>query len=200
MFENQMEAGLQEAESLFSREIISNHPKLIAVFGDSENIITLLLAEVLELKLKPFIHNMLDSDNISTQRYLEYLSYSYQKIHEMLERVKIDTKQLNIDISNTLEHLFKNIFGPFVTNYFTVEFKTLKSNLDTAYNFAIEPVINKGIKKIVDMRQIISPDEEIRKTVEACVDSVSRVKNSDVINVIKNAIFRCKNLSNQSEV
>ncbi|CAG9333024.1 EXOC5 [Blepharisma stoltei] len=200
LFESQMEAALREAESVFSREIISNHPKLSAIFGDTEPVVTLLLAEIIELKLKPFVHNMLDSDNITTLRYLEYLSYSHSHIHEMFERIKTDTHQLNIQISSTLDHLFNNIFGPFLSNYFTVEFKTVKSSLDTTYNFVIEPVANKGIRIIVDMKQIISPDEEVRKTIDACLDSVGRVKNSDIITVIRKAMIRCKDLSQPSEV
>lgn len=173
---------------------------MLSIFGDNSNIIDILLTEILELKLKPYIHGHLDSDVISSQNFLEYLAHSYTMTANLTSRIKSDISQLSLDLSATIDHLFSNIFSPFLSSYFTMEFRSLKSLVDGSFEYILEPIFSRTQRKSIDTRSAqMHPDEEIRAAVEACMDSVSRAKKNSILTELESGIARCKILSTSGE-
>ena len=179
-----MNYAITEIEGIVNREIVGNYIKLLSIFGENSNIIEILLTEILELKLKPFIHKHLDSDIISSQNFLEFLAHSYIETFKLISRIKSDISQLGLDLSFTIDHLFSNIFSPFLSSYFTMEFRSLKSLVDGSFDYILEPLELKVSRKSIDIKVGGNniEEEKIRSAVEACMDSVTRAKKNVVLN------------------
>jgi hypothetical protein len=174
--------------------------KLLSIFGENSDIVDILLTEILELKLKPFIHKHLDSDVISSQNFLEFLAHSFVEVSALTNRIKSDISQLSIDLSGTIDHLFSNIFSPYLSSYFTMEFKSLKGLADGSFEYILEPLNQRAHRKSIDVKVIQSNlDEEIRATLEACMDSIARTKKNSILNELQAGLLRCKKLSQSGE-
>ena len=179
---------------------MGNHIKLLSIFGESSNIIEILLTEILELKLKPFIHKHLDSDIISSQNFLEYLAHSYIESFQLISRIKSDISQLSVDLSSTIDHLFSNIFSPFLSSYFTMEFRSLKGLAEGSFEYILEPLSSRIQKKSIDTRLAANnPEEDIKLVIEGCMDSVARAKKGNILEELEAGLKRCKKLSAQGE-
>ena len=196
-----MNYAITEIEGIVNREIVGNYIKLLSIFGENSNIIEILLTEILELKLKPFIHKHLDSDIISSQNFLEFLAHSYIETYKLISRIKSDISQLGLDLSFTIDHLFSNIFSPFLSSYFTMEFRSLKSLVDGSFDYILEPLELKVSRKSIDIKVGGNniEEEKIRSAVEACMDSVTRAKKNVVLNELEAGLIRCKKLSTSGE-
>lgn len=131
---------ITQIKELLGREIVQNYVKLCSIFGEADSISRLLLCEIFELKLKPYLHHALDTDNISSNRFLEYLALSYTLLHDLAKNFKNQLAELKLDIQSLIEHLLKNIFGPFLSNYFSLELSTLKAGIDGSIKYITEPL------------------------------------------------------------
>lgn len=172
----------------------------MSIFGENSDIIDILLTEIFELKLKPFIYKHLDSDIISPQNFLEYLACSYIETLSLTNRIKSDINQLGLDLTSTIDHLFSNIFSPYLSSYFTMEFKSLKSLVDGSFEYTMEPLNFVAHRKSIDVRHVNSnADEDIRNTLEHCMDSIARIKKNSILQELQSGLARCKKLSQSGE-
>lgn len=179
---------------------MGNYVKLLSIFGENSDIIDILLTEIFELKLKPFIYKHLDSDIISSQNFLEYLASSYIETLSLTTRIKSDISQLSLNLTNTIDHLFSNIFSPYLSNYFTMEFKSLKGLVDGSFEYTLEPINLRSHRKSIDVRQVHSNiDEDIRNTIESCMDCIVRTKKNAILQELQAGLARCKKLSQSGE-
>lgn len=129
-----------QIRELLTKEIVQNYVKLSSIFGQAESVSRLLLCEIFELKLKPYIHHALDTDNISSNRFLEYLALSYTLLHDLARNFKNQLAELKLDIETLMEHLLKNIFGPYLSNYFNMELNVIRSVIDGSIKYITEPL------------------------------------------------------------
>lgn len=139
-FTGLMNQIINQIKELLRKEIVQNYIKLCSIFGEAESVSRLLLCEIFELKLKPYLHHALDTDNISSNRFLEYLALSYTLLHDLARNFKNQLAELKLDIQSLMEHLLKNIFGPFLSNYFPLEFNMLRTAIDGSIKYITEPL------------------------------------------------------------
>ncbi|OMJ86967.1 hypothetical protein SteCoe_11440 [Stentor coeruleus] len=199
-FYKHLKYAISEIEGIVNREIVGNYVKLLSIFGENSAIVEILLTEILELKLKPFIHKHLDSDIISSQNFLEYLASSYVETLALTSRIKSDISQLSLDLSLTIDHLFSNIFSPFLSSYFTMEFRSLKGLVEGSFEYILEPLNMRIQRKSIDIRLVTqSPEEDIRNAVDQCTDSVLRNKKNSIMQELEAGLVRCKKLSQSGE-
>ena len=72
--------------------------------------------------------------------------------------------------------------------------------MDGSFEYILEPLSLRPQRKSIDSRQaLVNPEEEIKNTVEACIDAVSRAKKNAVLEELEAGIVRCKKLSQTGE-
>ena len=81
-----------------------------------------------------------------------------------------------------------------------MEFRSLKSLVDGSYEYILESLNIRSQRRSIDIKIIQSnPDEEIRGSIEACMDSISRAKKSTILEELEAGLNRCKKLSPAGE-
>ena len=177
---------------------MSNFQKLIEVFEKTQEVTKLVLCEVFELKLKMYFHHLLDSDNLGTARFLEYLAMTHEKVSNLTDRIKHQTSQLGLDLDYFIDHLFGNIFGPFISNYFNMEFRNAKNLLEGTESYILQPLWKKHSSLLGDVKQILNQNEETKSTLANLSESIGNLQTSDLIFIMSRANKRCLRLSPES--
>ena len=81
-----------------------------------------------------------------------------------------------------------------------MEFKSLKGLADGSFEYILEPLNMRAHRKSIDVKLIQSNlDEEVRSTLEACMDSIARTKKNTILQELHSGLNRCKKLSQSGE-
>ena len=135
-----MKQGLASVEQIFLTEIVGKVQNLRFIFGNVEQISSLFLCQVLEIKLKPYLHYSLDMDNCSQMKMLQNLYVSYKSVTEVLGRMVKAGMEFGLDVEKTSAPLYNGLFAPFLRAYFEQEFTSLKRIFEGEIATCLEPL------------------------------------------------------------
>jgi hypothetical protein len=138
-FADNIKDFLRDLVSLFEAEVSQKYDDLKVCFGSCDEIISLLLIETLEVKLKPELFKALDTDSISPAIYLQYLVIAYSEVQRTVTVLEGKCSELGLDQKRILRHLMVNIFGVFRKSYYSNESAFLKTVSQGLLMSLIEP-------------------------------------------------------------
>lgn len=194
--------GLSALEQLFSTEIVGKSQNLRLIFHNIEQISSLYMCQVLEIKLKPFMHYCLDMDNCTQLRLLHNLYISYKSVTEVLNRMIKSAAEAGIDIEKTSIPLYSGLFSPFLRAYFDQEMTYLKRTLEAEINSYIDQIKPKSqhSKKVLNLIHSGPEDDDLRSQIDTLHAILRSIDYQKLWTPLYDAHKRCQILSISQEL
>mmetsp|Transcript_10641 Transcript_10641/g.20586 ORF Transcript_10641/g.20586 Transcript_10641/m.20586 type:complete len:708 (-) Transcript_10641:23-2146(-) len=131
---------LRDLLNMFETEVVLKYDSLKDCFGNCEEIVSLLMIETLEVKLKPELFKALDTDSISAAIYLQFLVIAFTEVRATVSQLELKCHELGLDQKRILRHLMDNIFGVFRKSYYSNESSHIKQVSQGLLMNLIEPL------------------------------------------------------------
>lgn len=157
------------------------------------------MCQVLEIKLKPFLHYSLDMDNCTQLRLLQNLHTAYKSVTEVLARMTKSGTEAAIDIEKTSAPLYTGLFAPFLRAYFEQEISYLKRSFEADISAFLEPIRQKQhAKKMLNL--IHQEEEDFRSQIDTLHAVLRGIDYHKLWTPLCEAHKRCQALSIPTEI
>ena len=194
-----MRQGLSSVEQIFATEIVGKAQNLRLIFGSVEQVSSLYMCQVLEIKLKPFLHYCLDMDNCTQLRLLQNLYTAYKSVTEVLGRMTKAGIEAVIDIEKTAIPLYSGLFAPFLRAYFDQEVAYLKRSFEADISAFLDPIKPKQHKKMLNLIHA-QEEEDLRSQIDILHTVMRGIDYQKLWMPLCEAHKRCQTLSIATEL
>lgn len=193
--------------NLFDQEVAAKYDVLKDSFGTCEEIVSLLMIETLEVKLKPELFKVLDTDSISPGVYLQFLVIAFTEVQKAVTTLEAKCQELGLDQKRILRHLMANIFGVFRKSYFSNESSLIKSVSQGLLMNLVEPIDvsptqdgkMNGRGFMFKLPQIGNEGEDVTQKLNSLWAVLTKSQIWELLRAFETSIYRCSVLALDTE-